>query len=105
VMGDFFQRVTGKTWEAAGITRNWGEYIKALRNAGTDSKVTVFLDHIRSQYRNPQTHPDEQIPIEEAQRLFPVALSSIEQMMLVASRLPPIPVPPAPSLPAAPAPI
>lgn len=83
----YYQTLTGKTFEDAEIQLNWGQYIIALNKASADQKITVFLDHIRSAYRNPQTHPTEQISIEEAQRLFGVASSSIDQMALAIQTL------------------
>ena len=41
-----------------------------------------MLRHIKDQFRNPQTHPEEQVSVESAQRLFAVAVSAIEQMCL-----------------------
>lgn len=82
VMGDYYFHLTGNTFQAAKISRNWGAYIAAMKAANADNRITTYLDHIRGSYRNPQTHPDEQVPVEEAQRLFNVALSSVEQMLL-----------------------
>jgi hypothetical protein len=87
-MGTYYERLTGNDWGTAGIVRNWGAYIKAMAAAGAPSKITGFLDHIRAEYRNPQTHPDELVPLDEAQRLFPVALSAIEQLALETEKLP-----------------
>lgn len=82
VMRIYYQSLTGKTFEANGVSRNWGAYVKALNDAGADSKVTQFLDHIREEYRNPQTHPDETVTVEEAFSLFNAALSSITQIVI-----------------------
>ncbi|MBC7602592.1 MAG: hypothetical protein H7255_08035 [Ramlibacter sp.] len=87
-MGTYYVRLTGKDWEAAKITRNWAAYIKAMTSANAPTKITGFLDHIRDQYRNPQTHPHETVALAEAQRLFPVALSAIEQLVLETAKLP-----------------
>ena len=88
VMEAYYLRLTGKTLEQAGISSNWGAYIKALENAGADVKVTVFLDHIRDKYRNPHTHPDVIVTTGEAQGLFGVAMSSIDQMVIETQKLP-----------------
>jgi hypothetical protein len=77
----YYEKLTGKTFEVAKIPRNWGAYIKALEVAGADAKVTSFLDHIRDKYRNPQTHPTVKVELNEAQGLFGVAMSSIDQMI------------------------
>lgn len=91
VMGHYYKNLTGKTFEAAKITPNWAIKIKALEAAKAETKITAFLDHIRGEYRNPQTHPDETVSIEAAQQLFSVALSSIEQIMTEAGKLPLVP--------------
>ena len=58
VMATLYERKTGTTLEAAGAMRNWAEYIKLMRKANIDPKITTFLDHIRDQYRNPISHPE-----------------------------------------------
>ncbi len=61
--------------------RNWGVYIKALRDSGKASdKIVHLLDHIRETYRNPVNHPEEIVTLDEAQRLFGVACSSMSQI-------------------------
>lgn len=93
VMQQYYERLTGKTFDTNGVVRNWGAYIIALKKENAEPKITFFLDHIRAEYRNPQTHPDELVSIEEAQRLFNVALSSIEQMVLTMNKMPSAPTP------------
>jgi hypothetical protein len=89
-MGTYYCAITkGKGFADDGVAMNWGAYIAALRNKGADNKITTFLDHIRDEYRNPHTHPDASIDIDEAQRLFSVALSSIDQMMRAIQQSPP----------------
>lgn len=82
VMRSYYHVLTGKTFKENKISRNWGAYIKALSDSGADNKVTQFLEHIRVEYRNPQTHPDASVTIEEAYGLFGAALSSITQIVL-----------------------
>ena len=79
VMDRYYFALTGKSFEDANITRNWGEYIKALREVGADEKITVFLDHIRAEYRNPISHPSETLESDDAFTLFGTALSAIQQ--------------------------
>jgi hypothetical protein len=79
VMNRYHQALTGKSFEDAKITRNWAEYIKALETAGADKKITVFLDHIRDEYRNPISHPSETLEADDAFNLFGTALSAIGQ--------------------------
>lgn len=87
VMQEYYSKLTGSTLEKDGIASNWGAYIKGLENANADVKVTAFLDHIRDKYRNPHTHPDVVVTIGEAQGLFGVATSSIDQMVTEMKKL------------------
>ena len=81
VMCTYFKHLSGgHSFEAAGVQRNWAAYIKALNDKGADTRITIFLDHIRSEYRNPQNHPSETVDLEEAFTLFGVATSAITQM-------------------------
>ena len=81
VMGEYYTYLSESTFKEDEIARNWAAYIKALGDKGADPKATAFLDHIRDKYRNPQTHPDEVISIGQAQGLFGVAVTSIDQMI------------------------
>ncbi|WP_426287474.1 hypothetical protein [Luteibacter sp. E-22] len=82
VIAFYFFELTGKTFGDVGTQRNWGAYIRALENASADVKVTAMLRHIKDEFRNPQTHPEEQVDVQSAQRLFAVAVSAIEQMCM-----------------------
>lgn len=81
VMGAYYEALTGKTFKQAKIQRNWGTYIKALQDASAETKVTEFLDHIRKEYRNPNSHPEENVDLDEALNLFSAGCSSINQLM------------------------
>lgn len=87
VIGLYHFYLTEKTLKQAKIQRNWGAYLKALTAAGADQKVSVLLLHIKDEFRNPQTHPDASVGTEEAQRLFSVAISAIEQMLFAGYRV------------------
>lgn len=81
VMDAYYARFTSSTFDADGVSRNWGAKIKALREKKAEAAVTNYLDHIREQYRNPQTHPEEMVDPNEAQMLFGVASSAITSMI------------------------
>jgi hypothetical protein len=101
VMDVYYAALTGKTFEEAKITRNWGAYIKALEAADGEEKITRFLDHIREAYRNPISHPSETLEPEDAFNLFSAGLSAISQAMKAAiARKVPIPaeIPTAPAI-------
>ena len=57
--------------------RNWGIYIKALRNCGADQKVVVILEQIKDLHRNPVIHPEEKLTNEEALSLIGIMDSAV----------------------------
>lgn len=81
IMDSYHEALTTKSFSDAGVTRNWGTYIKALETAKAKKKITVFLDHIREEYRNPISHPNEMLELDEAFALFGPAMSVIGQML------------------------
>ena len=88
VMAAYYTKLAGKEFSDDGVTRNWAAYIKALDDKGADAKITQFLDHIRQEYRNPQTHPEAMLEVNEALALFGVAMSVIHQMVSAIQKLP-----------------
>jgi hypothetical protein len=82
VMGVYYLKLSKNSFESDNVNKNWGAYIKALDAKGADKKITQFLDHIRESYRNPQTHPEAMLEVNEAIGLFGVATSAIHQMIL-----------------------
>ena len=84
VMDVYHKALTGKTFEEAKVTRNWGAYVKALETAGAEEKITRFLDHISEEYCNPISHPSESLLPEDAFNLFTTGLSVISQAMKAA---------------------
>jgi len=80
VVGEYYSALTGKSFADDRVARNWAAYIQALGSNGAEEKITKWLDHIREEYRNPQTHPDVTINKEEARGLFSVAGSTIDQI-------------------------
>ena len=80
-MDSYHGALTTKTFAEAGVTRNWGAYIKALETAKAEKKITVFLDHIREECRNPISHPNEMLELDEAFALFGPAISVVGQML------------------------
>lgn len=63
-----------------GKNRNWGAYIKALRDNNADVGVTNYLQHMKDTYRNPIIHPEEVLTPDEAFSLFNASLSAIVQL-------------------------
>jgi len=61
-------------------SRNWGTYIRDIRNHGGDVKVIGSIDHIRQFYRNPIMHPEETLTLDYSLSLFYACLSVIVQL-------------------------
>lgn len=87
VMCEYYKALTSKSVDEADLVKNWDSYIKALNAAKADKKITEFLDHVRKEYRNPQTHPEVTVTLDEAYRLFGAAASSINQMVVAIQEL------------------
>lgn len=63
--------------------RNWGSWIEKLKTAPKASKkVTGFLQHLKDEYRNPVTHPEVFLSMDEVQVLLGAAVSAMTQMIL-----------------------
>ncbi len=82
VMGAYYEKLTKSTFKKDNVAKNWSEYIKALNAKSANESITIYLDHIRNNYRNPQTHPEAMLEVNDASALFGVATSAIHQMIL-----------------------
>lgn len=83
VMDAYYKKLTsGKSFEDDKVFKTWAKYIEALNGKGADSRITQFLDHIRDEYRNPHTHPEIMLELDDALALFDVAKSAIHQMVV-----------------------
>ena len=63
VLRRWYKQVTGV--EPKVKMRNWGTYIRKLRECGVDEKILSALEQIKELHRNPVIHPEAQISIEE----------------------------------------
>lgn len=88
-LGVYYHRLTGKTFKEAGVTRNWGKYIEALREAGAIEGVIIQLEAIRITRRNPILHPEENVDRNDGLRIFNNGLALIEQIALGMKAAPP----------------
>jgi len=61
--------------------RNLGKHLAKLKEAGVAEEIHQLLDHIRTTYRNPITHPAAQLSIEKALDLRPLVHSVISMML------------------------
>jgi hypothetical protein len=94
VMGVYYEAVTGKSKPTR--LRNWGVYINKMRKHPdrADAKIVEMLDHIRDKYRNPITHPEETVSLEDVLVLLGLAVSVITLMVRASKALPPLPTAP-----------
>jgi hypothetical protein len=77
----YYQKIIGSN--PVDKRRNWGVYIKVLRKApNSDPKILDFLEHIKNNYRNPISHPEATLSIDEALVLLGVAAGAITQICL-----------------------
>jgi hypothetical protein len=60
---------------------NLGNYIKLLKEKELDAKVTEMLSHIKDEYRNPISHPEEFWDISKAGSALAVAHGIITMML------------------------
>ncbi len=87
VMLSYYKELAANSCTNEKAGKNWAAYIKALEEKGANTNIIKFLDHIRTEYRNPQTHPNDMLEVNEALGLFGVATSAIQQMILEIQKL------------------
>jgi hypothetical protein len=81
VMASYYTALLGSAPPDQG--RNWGAWIKLLRDSGkAEAKVLGFLEHLKDEYRNPVTHPEVFLSMDEVQVLLGAAIGAISQMVL-----------------------
>lgn len=67
--------------------RSWKTYIRKLEDQGADEKVVAVLDQIRDMHRNPITHPEDTLSVDEAIMLVGMAQSAITTMVIAIKNL------------------
>jgi hypothetical protein len=77
VLREYYQLVVPGPKRAGTKMRNWGVYIKLLRDYGGAPKIIQVVDHLRDAYRNPVTHPEEQFTEESVLILFGLCVSAV----------------------------
>jgi hypothetical protein len=78
VIVKYIDKLTGKSH--APKNRNWGVYIKAIRDTGGKTPVADYLYHMKETYRNPIMHPEIVLTPDDAFSLFNASLSAIVQL-------------------------
>lgn len=74
---EYYEMIVPGPKRASGKMRNWGVYIRLMKDHGGDTKVLSLLDHMRDVYRNPVTHPEENYTDESVQVLFGLCISAV----------------------------
>jgi hypothetical protein len=67
--------------------RNWGAYIKHLREKSADEKIMAALEQIKDLHRNPILHPELQLELEEVVSLVGIIESVMSAMMIEIQKL------------------
>ena len=91
VLRQYYDLVVPGSKKAPAKMRNWGAYIKLLKDHGATEKVTSLLTHLKDAYRNPVFHPEENYTDERVQVLFGVCISAIVMMVEEIRKLAPEP--------------
>jgi len=89
VLREYYNCVVPGIKRALPKMRNWGAYIKLLKEHGAEQRVTSLLDHLRESYRNPVLHPEESYTDARALVLFGVCVSALVMMLEEIERLTP----------------
>ena len=79
VIRDYYRAIVGTVPKLK--ARNWGAYIKFLKQKGADAKITTVLEQMKDTYRNPIVHPEDVLEMEDAIILFGMAQGVIVSMM------------------------
>lgn len=79
VMREYYKAVVGTLPKSK--HRNWGAYLKYLKQKGADAKIIFLLEHIKEMHRDPLMHPEVSLTMEEALPLFALAQGVIIAMV------------------------
>lgn len=67
--------------------RNWGNYIKSLREHGASEKIAQHLEQIKDLYRNPLVHPEVTLSMPEAIALWSICTGVVVSMLVEMQRV------------------
>jgi hypothetical protein len=79
VIREYYRAVVGTVPKVK--ARNWGSYIRFLKEKGADAKIITVLEQVKDTYRNPIVHPEDVLEMEDAIILFGMAQGVIISMM------------------------
>jgi len=69
----YYEKLAGMPWPY--IKRDWWTYTDEIKKLGAPARLTDALTQLRTNYRNPLMHPQDNLDQEEALGLFGVVLS------------------------------
>lgn len=81
VIKAYYEHLKGRTFQDDEIYQTWGSYIEALKKANADQFIVAQLYEIKNACRNPVCHPEVNMTIEEALRLFGMGIFIIGEMV------------------------
>ena len=81
VIKAYYKHLTGKTFQDDKVFPTWKSYIDALKKANADQFIVAQLYEIKNACRNPVSHPEVNMTIEEALRLFGMGIFIIGEMV------------------------
>jgi hypothetical protein len=61
--------------------RNWGEYIRLLRDNGAAHEVISIVDGLRQDDRNTLMHPEKFLTVDQAVGLFCLSLTALDRLI------------------------
>lgn len=77
VVREYYLRIVPGPKQASPKMRNWGTYIRLLKNHNGKETITSLLMHMKDVYRNPVFHPEETYTDERVLVLFGVCISAV----------------------------
>jgi hypothetical protein len=77
IIRQYYELIVPGSKKSSNKMRNWGAYIRLMKNHEGDAAVLSLLDHMRDVYRNPVTHPEENYSDERVQVLFGLCVSAV----------------------------
>jgi hypothetical protein len=77
VVREYYELVVPGPKKAPPKMRNWGTYVRLLRNHGGKPTIISIIDHLRDAYRNPVLHPTDFYDEERVLALFGLCVSAV----------------------------
>src|ERR1017187_10324303 len=80
VIRDYYELVVPGAKQADPKMRNWGTYLRLLRNHDANAEILALLTLLKNVYRNPVIHPEETYTDERVQVLLGLCISAVVLM-------------------------